>query len=120
LSIAIVAFIFAIVHYNPYGGIAIFVAAVLLGYVYYLTGSLWMSIWAHLLNNGLQIIVYYIASGNPSVKAFVESDHLPAYVPFIGALVFGASIFLLWKNRTPLPDNWSDDFSEEELIQREN
>jgi membrane protease YdiL (CAAX protease family) len=120
MSIAITSFVFAMVHYNPYGLISIFLAAVLLGYIYYLTGSLWLSILAHLLNNGLQIILFYLAGNNATIKAIIESDHLPVYVPLIGAVVFSITLYLLWKNRTPLPDNWSDDFSEEELMQREN
>jgi uncharacterized protein len=120
ISIAITAFTFALVHYNPYGLFAIFAAGVLLGYIYYLTGSLWMSILAHLINNGLQILLIYMGNSNPSLKAFMDSDQLPVWLPISGAVVMAISLWLLWKNRTPLPDNWSEDFTAAELIQREN
>lgn len=119
VAIAITAFIFAMVHYNPYGLFAIFFAAVLLGYIYYLTGSLWLSILAHLINNGLQIVLMYIGNSNADMKTFMEADQLPLWLPLTGGLIMGLSLFLLWKNRTPLPDNWSEDFTETELMQRE-
>lgn len=119
VAIAITAFIFAMVHYNPYGLFAIFFAAVLLGYIYYLTGSLWLSILAHLINNGLQIVLMYIGNSNADMKTFMEADQLPLWLPLTGGLIMGLSLFLLWKNRTPLPDNWSEDFTQAELMQRE-
>ncbi len=120
MAIAITSFIFAMVHYNPYGLFAIFFAAVLLGYIYYLTGSLWMSILAHLLNNGVQVILIYAAGSDGKLKTFLEADQLPLWMVLAGGFIMGFSIFLLWKNRTPLPDNWSDDFTQAELMQREN
>jgi len=119
VAVAITAFIFAMVHYNPYGLFAIFFAAVLLGYIYYLTGSLWMSILAHLINNGLQIVLIYMGNTNSSLKTFIEQDHLPVWLPLAGAVLMGFSLYLLWKNRTPLPDNWSEDFTAAELMERE-
>ncbi len=120
-AIAVSSFIFAVLHfYNPYGLLSIFLAAVLLGYIYYLTGSLWMSMLAHLINNGLQIALIYMGNSSSALKTFIEQDRLPVWIPVAGAVLMGFSLYLLWKNRTPLPDNWSDDFSQEELMQREN
>lgn len=117
ISIATSSLIFAIVHYDPAGLVAIFCAAILLGGIYYLTGSLWLSILAHLLNNGLQIILIYLGGQNKALEAFIDGDNLPWQMIIGGAVLFASSFYLLWKNRTPLPDNWSDDFAGEE---REN
>jgi membrane protease YdiL (CAAX protease family) len=114
IAIAVSSLIFAIVHYDPAGLVAIFCAAILLGGIYYLTGSLWLSILAHLLNNGLQIILIYIGGQNKALKAFIDGDNLPWQMIIGGAILFASSFYLLWKNRTPLPDNWSDDFAGEE------
>lgn len=113
VAIAISSFIFAAVHYNPVGLFAIFFAAVLLGGIYYLTGSIYMSMLAHFLNNGVQVFLMYLGNYNASVKAFADSDRMPLYFPVAGALVFAGGFYLLWKNRTPLPDDWSDDFKGE-------
>lgn len=113
VAIAVSSFLFAAVHYNPVGLFAIFFAAVLLGSIYYLTGSIWMSMFAHFLNNGVQIFLMYLGTHNASVKAFAESDTMPMYLPIAGAIIFAGSFYLLWKNRTPLPYNWADDFANE-------
>lgn len=117
IAIATSSLIFAIVHYDPAGLVAIFCAAILLGGIYYLTGSLWLSILAHLLNNGLQIILIYLGGQNKALEAFIDGDNLPWQIIIGGAVLFASSFYLLWKKRTPLPDNWSDDFAGEE---REN
>lgn len=114
IAIAVSSLVFAVVHYDPAGLIAIFCAAILLGGIYYLTGSLWLSILAHLINNGLQIVLIYIGGNNKTIDALVNSNELPLPVVASGIALFAISFFLLWKNRTPLPDNWSDDFAGEQ------
>lgn len=114
VAIAVSALTFAVVHYNPVGLFAIFFAGVLLGGIYYLTGSLWLSMLAHFLNNGLQIVLMYLGTKNAAIKAFVDGDSIPLWLIGAGAVLFAGSLYLLWKNSTPLPDDWSDDFKGEE------
>ncbi|RYE23914.1 MAG: CPBP family intramembrane metalloprotease [Sphingobacteriales bacterium] len=114
IAIAISSLVFAIVHYDPAGLVAIFCAGALLGGIYYLTGSLWLGILAHLINNGLQIVLIYIGNHNQSLKTIMDSNELPLPVVITGVALFIVSFYLLWKSRTPLPANWSDDFAGEE------
>lgn len=111
------AAVFSFAHANINGYLSIFLAGVLLAVIYNLTRSLWCSIVGHFFFNGFQIVLSYMGNNNPAVKAFADSDRMP--VPFIvgGAILFGISFYLLWKNRTPLPNNWTDDFSPEERAQ---
>ena len=114
-SIILTALVFALFHFNVYGFISILFAGTILGYVYYLTGSLWLSILAHLINNGLQIIVVYLLRDSQMAKMVNEQSSLPWYIPAVALVIFAASCYLLWKNRTPLPADWPSDFSPEEL-----
>ncbi len=107
------AAVFAYSHTNIYGYLSIFLAGVLLAVIYNLTGSLWCSIAAHLFFNGFQIVVSYLSKNN----AVENNGGVPYYLVAIGAVVFGISFYLLLKNKTPLPENWTDDFTEEELSQ---
>jgi uncharacterized protein len=107
--------IFAAVHFTVYGFVSIFIAGLLLGLIYYLTGSLWCSILAHLINNGLQIILIYMANGNATLQAAMKANTLPVYLPVSGALVCAGALYLLWKNSTPLRADWSVDFTAAEL-----
>jgi membrane protease YdiL (CAAX protease family) len=109
------AALFALAHSNVYGLPSIFSAGILLAVIYYLTGSLWCSIFAHLLFNGLQVILSYAGSNNAAIKAFMSTNTV-SYPLVIGSiLVFCVSFYLLWKNRTPLAPNWTDDFAPGEL-----
>ncbi len=113
--IIITAFIFSAIHFEPYGFLSIFAAGLLLGAIYYLTGSLWCSILFHFLNNGIQVFFEFLGSNNKAVKSIMESNSLPAYIPICGAIIVAISFFLLYKTKTPLPKCWENDFSPEEI-----
>ena len=110
------AAIFSLSHTNIYGYLSIFLAGVLLAVIYNLTGSLWCSILAHCSFNGSQIILMYLGTSNGQVKALMEQSTVPYFLVAGGAIVFGVSYYLLLKNKTPLPANWSDNFSPDEQI----
>jgi len=109
------AMVFSYSHTNVYGYLSIFLAGVLLAVIYNITGSLWCSIVAHMFFNGSQVILSYLGNNNAAVKAFLSNESVPVYYIICGALVFGISFYLLLKNKTPLPANWADDFTAEEL-----
>ena len=115
--ITVTALMFAAMHGNISGLPSIFLAGVMLGVIYYLTGSLWCSIVAHMLNNGLQIIVIYLWKDSAAVKAANEASSLPMGVLIGGIVLFAIALSLLIKYRTPLTANWTDDFTAEELIE---
>lgn len=114
MPIFIAAALFAMMHANFAGMLSIFIAGVLLGYFYYLTGSVWCSIAAHVFYNGTQVVMIYLLGTDPM-------DGKGAGVPLalvLASLVVSAWLFsLLWKQRTPLPINWAADYTEEELLQ---
>lgn len=105
------AAIFALLHAQPYAFVPIMVAGLLLSYIYYYTGSLWVSILVHCLYNGVQIVVAYYDKS----AASNEAEHFPWYVLGIAAAVFIGSFVLLKKYATPLPRNWSDDYAPNEV-----
>lgn len=115
IPIVITAMVFAAMHSNVYGLPSIFIAGVLLGYFYYLTGSVWCGVIAHICYNGLQVLVVYFTDKNPTLKAMNEANHVPISWTIIGTLISVAAFYLLWKTRTPLEPDWAADYSKEEL-----
>ena len=109
------AAVFAGVHANINGLVSIFCAGILLAVIYNLTGSIWCSMLGHLSFNGLQIFLSYLGNGNATIKAFMANNTVPYYMLACGVVLFGISFYLLWKNRTPLPPNWADDYTPEEI-----
>ena len=87
----------------------------ILALVYYLTGSIWCSILAHLLNNGLQVVLMYLSSENETINAVKESEQLPFYIPLGGLVLFIVCLYGLLKEKTPLSPGWSNDYTQEEL-----
>jgi len=105
LSIGVSAFLFTLFHASVSEFLPIFIAGVVLGWVYYITGSMWMSILLHLLFNGIQALVGIYAT--PAMEKSLEGAG-PTVIAFaIGAMLLAGSIFFLYRKRTPLPDSWS-------------
>jgi membrane protease YdiL (CAAX protease family) len=118
MPIVMTALIFALIHLNPSGTLSIFFAGIILATIYYLTGSIWCSIIAHMSYNGFQVCLTYFGKDNAAIKEIVKNNSLPLSIIVLGTAVFVISFYLLWKNRTPLPPAWADDFTQEELSEK--
>lgn len=59
LAIWVTAFIFSFIHFQFYGFFPRFLLGVVLGYLFYWSGSLWYPIIGHFFNNGLQVVLVY-------------------------------------------------------------
>ena len=107
---------FALMHDNIYGMLSIFIAGLILGSFYYLTGSLWSNILAHVCFNGFQVVLVYFSKDAAVTKA-MEQNSVP--IPFVigSTLICIGAFYFLWKMRTPLPDDWSADYSKQELLE---
>lgn len=114
LPIVITAILFAAMHSNVYGLPSIFIAGILLGYFYYLTGSLWSSMIAHIVYNGLQVLLIYFADKHPTIATMNETNHVPLLWTIAGTAISASGLYLLWKTRTPLESDWAQDYSKEE------
>ena len=85
IAILIASFIFSAVHMQFFGFLARFILGVILGYLFYYSGSLWMPIIAHFINNGLAILLMY----------FPFSEKINTDIENIDISILQASIFLM-------------------------
>ena len=60
IAIILSAAIFSFFHFQFYGFLPRMFLGVLLGYMFYITGSLWTSILMHFVNNGSAVVLYYL------------------------------------------------------------
>lgn len=119
--IVIVSVIFALAHTgNITGMFSIFFAGVVLALIYYLTGSLVASMLAHFVNNGVQVLLAYIGRQNGEVGSMVHDNEVPWMFAVTGLIVFSGALYMLWQNRTPLPADWTKDFTQEEIEQMDD
>lgn len=72
VAILLSAAIFSFIHFQFYGFLPRMFLGILLGYMFYITGSLWTSILMHFLNNGTAVVLYYL---NHKGIIDVDVDH---------------------------------------------
>ena len=69
LAVWITAFVFSAIHMQFFGFIPRLLLGVLLGYIYAYSGNIWYAIWAHFVNNGFAVVLYFLAA-----KGVVNED----------------------------------------------
>ena len=89
-AIVISALFFAVIHANPWQAIAAFSLGVLFGYVYYRTGSIWLTMLMHFTNNFFALVLSNI-EGLAEMEGF--KDVLPGGL-YWAVLVFCAAFIV--------------------------
>lgn len=77
-AIVVTAIIFSGFHFQFYGFFPRFILGVVLGTLYVISGSLWMPIIAHFVNNATVVIIEYLALNNKisvTAEEFGQTDH---------------------------------------------
>ena len=96
------AFIFALIHLNPWQAIPAFALGLLFGWVYYRTGCLWLTIFLHCLNNSLSTLLSRLIPDMGIDTGFMDILSTENYI----ALYAGAAALLagcIWLLRKYLP-----------------
>lgn len=82
-GIVISALVFSLMHFQFYGLIPRFVLGLFMGYFYYWSGSIWVPILMHFLNNGAAVIVYYLfftGQSNVPLEEFGAMENIPLLI----------------------------------------
>ena len=99
------AFIFALIHMNPWQAIPAFALGLLFGWIYYRTGCLWLTIFLHCLNNSLSKLLSRLIPDMGIDTGFIDllttGGYIALYAGAVALLVL--SIWLLRKY-LPKPD----------------
>ena len=72
VAIILSAAIFSFIHFQFYGFLPRMFLGILLGYMFYITKSLWTSIAMHFVNNGTAVLLYYL---NHKGVIDVDAEH---------------------------------------------
>lgn len=100
-AIVVSALFFAVIHANPWQALNAFIIGVVMGYVYYKTGSLWLTMLIHFVNNGSAVVLAQFASLEET-DYWIEMMPLSVYIPLC---IAGVAILVacLWAfKRIPL------------------
>lgn len=97
LAVFISAFLFSIMHGQYYNFFAILLMGLLFGYLYYWSGNIMVTIWAHFINNGLAVLFSYLHQHNPDVAFLADDYSFPLPVILGCAAVAGVGIWQFYK-----------------------
>ena len=100
-AIVVSALFFALIHLNPWQALNAFILGLVMGYVYYKTGSLWLTMLIHFVNNATAVVLAQIPSIPDDVQLaelLSRQDYTILYI--CGLLVLAAGIWAF--SRIPL------------------
>ncbi|SFH10546.1 CPBP family intramembrane glutamic endopeptidase [Pedobacter insulae] len=99
LAIWISAIIFSVIHFQFYGFFPRLFLGAAFGYIYFWTGSLWYTIFAHFLNNGFAVsIAWYFQQKNLPLNS--EEEIPVQWYGYIISAILTLALFKLLKNKT--------------------
>lgn len=102
VAIVVSALLFAIMHMNFQQGINAFLLGIVMGYLYTKTKSLYVSIFAHFINNGVGIIISSVLIEFIKLSKYAEA--VQSFITVAGILLIYILIIWFRKNEIILED----------------
>ncbi|WP_221394211.1 CPBP family intramembrane glutamic endopeptidase [Dyadobacter sp. NIV53] len=96
LAIWVSAAIFSAIHFQFYGFLPRMLLGALFGYLYYWSGSLWVAILAHFINNGFVLVMVYLYNIKVLDINIEETKTMPLQL-VLSSLVLSAAILITIK-----------------------
>lgn len=94
LAIFLTAVIFSAFHFSYYGFLSRMLLGMLLGFIFEYTGSIWLSILMHFINNAVAVVALYSVRGS---RVQVEKAMNETVTMYWGILAIVLAVFLLHK-----------------------
>ena len=112
LAIFCSGFLFSFLHFQFYGFIPRFVLGVLFGYIFEWSGSLWVTITIHFINNFLAVLGSFLISKN------IVSDSIDTigtgstwWIGLVSMIIAGLLVFVLYKQQNAKNSFYSQQMS---------
>jgi membrane protease YdiL (CAAX protease family) len=99
IAVILSAFLFSAIHFQFYGFIPRFMMGIILGYVFVWSGSLWVPIIVHFVNNSAAVIVSYFANKGIIDNSFETiGTGKSAFIAVLGSIIVsGVLIFMIYR-----------------------
>ena len=99
LSIFVSAFLFSAIHFQFYGFLPRFILGLILGYMFYWSGSLWLPILAHFTNNALAVFFsYHLVADKVNIDFLKEEIPVSINQGLISLFAISLLLYLLKKS----------------------
>jgi uncharacterized protein len=100
IAIIFTAFLFSAIHFQFFGFIPRFLLGLYLGYLFYWSGNLWISILVHFINNGLIVVVSYISAiGYVNIDYETFGSTQNSLILLLTTVIVSTLIFMLFRLR---------------------
>ncbi|MBI3502155.1 MAG: CPBP family intramembrane metalloprotease [Bacteroidetes bacterium] len=102
-AVWVTAILFSALHAQFYGFLPRMLLGVVLGYLYIWSGSLWLSMLFHFLNNGMAVVFAYLIGKNMLQEEAenIGAGQTPLYFIFGSAIVSVGLLMFVYRNRNP-------------------
>ena len=101
IAIILSSAIFSFIHFQFYGFLPRMFLGMLLGYMFYITNSIWTSMLMHFVNNGATVVVYYLCN----IGVIEDAEHFGetqnAWIIIASAVITIAVIAWSWIKAKP-------------------
>lgn len=98
-AIILTALIFSLFHLSYYGFLVRFALGIVLGYIFYYSGSIWLAVFLHFLFNGLQVTAMYFLKSTASLNTKDVEENFPVWSA-IPALILLVVLFNLFQKES--------------------
>lgn len=96
-GIIIAAFVFSAAHLQFFGFLQRFFFGLLFGYLYVMSRSLWVTIFAHFIVNGTVVLIYFLIQNDKTIDS-ASNFGSENYLLILGSIVISTILFLLFAN----------------------
>ncbi len=111
-GIIITAAIFSGFHFQFFGFFPRFALGILLGALYWYSGSLWTAILAHFIYDGLIIVLVYL---NPEMIKNPETPMVnPAYLILVATISLAATLYILWQMKRNSATSYAEIYKDDQ------
>lgn len=99
VAVWIVAIIFSLIHFQMYGFLPRMIYGAVLGYMLVWSGSLWLPILCHFVNNGTIVLASYFGENSPINQAMENLGKAETYgYGILSAVVSVAILWIMYRN----------------------
>lgn len=103
LAVLVTSIVFSLVHGEILGFVPRVVLGGLLGAIFAITGRLWLSIIIHMVNNGVQVVAFYLFAHGAIKTDPSQNDHVAWYAALLSLGLTVIAFSLLQRATPPKP-----------------
>ena len=94
IAIIVTAAVFSLIHFDLFNFIPRFIMGIVLGYLFYFSGSIWTSVCVHFFNNGVIVVMYYFTGYNSTESIAFDNTILNVILVILSLVVSAVLVYV--------------------------